>query len=210
MGVAERRARQKASLRSRILDAARDMFARDGYEAVTMRRVAAAIEYSPTAIYLHFADKSALFNAICDETFSRLVARLARQHQRSPDPMSFLREGLLTYVTFGLEHPNHYTVTFILGARRDTPQEYEGSAGARAFGMLHDAVQAAVDAGHLRTDNVQATSQALWAAAHGVVSLLIRHPDFPFVSRRILATHAVDTMLAGLSARVARRSRKAP
>jgi len=54
MGTAERRARQKASLRGEILDAARRMFAEEGYEQVSMRRLAERIEYSPTTIYLYF------------------------------------------------------------------------------------------------------------------------------------------------------------
>jgi AcrR family transcriptional regulator len=71
MGIRERRARQKSSLRRQILDAARQMFAEEGYERVSMRRLAARIEYSPTAIYLYFKDKDELFRAICDETSRR-------------------------------------------------------------------------------------------------------------------------------------------
>lgn len=208
MGIAERRARHKASLRSQILEAAGHLFAREGYDAVTMRRVAAAIEYSPTAIYLHFEDKDALFKAICEDTFTRLVARLERQRQRARDPWSFLRDGLLTYIAFGLEHPNHYTVTFILGARNPGETPFEGSAGAKAFGLLQDAVHAAIATGHVRADNPHATAQALWAAAHGVVSLLIRHPSFPFVGRKTLATQTIDAMLAGLRADAAARPRR--
>lgn len=200
MGVAERRARDKATLRSRILEAAGALFATEGYEAVTMRRIAGAIEYSPTAVYLHFADKQALLAAICDETFERLVHRLERQRKKSPGPMAFLRDGLLSYVQFGLDHPHHYTVTFIMGAHGGGPYEYEGSSGARAFGMLREAVQACVDAGEVSTGDADATAQALWAAAHGVTALLIRHPDFPFVARRRLVAHTIDTMLAGLAA----------
>jgi len=200
MSIADRRARDKATLRTRILDAARALFATEGYEAVTMRRIAAAIEYSPTAVYLHFADKQALFDALCDETFERLVQRLERQKTKAHAPMAALREGLLTYVRFGLEHPHHYTVTFIMGAHAPDPRAFAGSAGARAFAVLREAVQAAVDAGALVTDDADATAQALWAAAHGVVSLLIKHPGFPFVARRQFITHTIDTMLKGLTA----------
>ena len=49
-----------------ILDAARELFATEGYEAVTMRRIADRIEYSPTAIYFHFKDKESLVRELCD------------------------------------------------------------------------------------------------------------------------------------------------
>ena len=66
MGTKERRERERRELRRKILDAARALFVEQGYDAVTMRKIAQAIEYSPTAIYLHFRDKKAVINAICD------------------------------------------------------------------------------------------------------------------------------------------------
>src|SRR5512139_3820069 len=99
MGTAERRARQKASLRGEILDAARRMFADEGYEAVSMRRLAERIEYSPTTIYLYFEDKAELFHAVCDETFGKLVRRLERQRRlHAGDPVDGLRAGLREYI----------------------------------------------------------------------------------------------------------------
>ncbi|PYQ72070.1 MAG: TetR family transcriptional regulator, partial [Acidobacteria bacterium] len=60
MGVRDRRARQKQLLRQQILDAARALLVREGYDSLSMRRVAERIDYSPTAIYLHFKDKQEL------------------------------------------------------------------------------------------------------------------------------------------------------
>ena len=57
MSIQTRRAHQKALLRQEIIDAARDILVREGYEQLSMRKVAERIEYSPTAIYLHFDDK---------------------------------------------------------------------------------------------------------------------------------------------------------
>ena len=76
MGIAERKEREKEDVRKKILDAAHDLFEAQGYENVTMRAVADAIEYSPTTIYLHFANKDALVEALCFEDFERLSARM--------------------------------------------------------------------------------------------------------------------------------------
>jgi AcrR family transcriptional regulator len=65
MRLQERRERQRQSLRKQILDAARELFTELGYEAVSMRRIADKIGYSPTTIYLHFADKEALVRELC-------------------------------------------------------------------------------------------------------------------------------------------------
>ena len=56
MGSNERRERERLELRQLILDAARELFVEEGYDAVTMRRIAEKIEYTPTTIYLHFKD----------------------------------------------------------------------------------------------------------------------------------------------------------
>ena len=76
MGVKERRDRAKLQTREKILAAARELFIAEGYDGVSMRRIADKIEYSPTAIYIHFADKDQLFREICHEDFRRLAPSL--------------------------------------------------------------------------------------------------------------------------------------
>ena len=73
MGVKERREREKLETRDKILDAARELFIKQGYDGVSMRMLAQLIEYSPTAIYLHFADKEQLFQELCLQDFARLA-----------------------------------------------------------------------------------------------------------------------------------------
>ncbi|MFI5403492.1 MAG: TetR/AcrR family transcriptional regulator, partial [Planctomycetota bacterium] len=81
MGITERREREREEIRTRILDAARELFDSEGYEHVTMRRIADAIEYSPTTIYNHFTDKDDLVDALCHEEFSHLLSALDRVPQ---------------------------------------------------------------------------------------------------------------------------------
>jgi len=198
MTVAERRARQHAELRRRILDAARTIFIRDGYDALTMRKVATAIDYSPTAIYLHFADKAALVHAICEDTFTGLITRLDKIHRKhADDPMENLKAGLRAYVEFGLAHPSHYTATFIL-TPKNTGYDYNTSAGKRAFEFLIGTVSAGVASGRFPKVDIDATAQALWAGVHGLVALLITKADFPFVGRERLVTQTISLLVARL------------
>jgi len=207
MTVSDRRARQRASLRREILDAASRLFAEEGYDRVTMRRVAEKIDYSPTTIYLYFTDKRELFAAICDETFSQLASRLDRLKATPGEPgagggplatLTHLRDGLKAYVEFGTSHPNHYAVAFLQTQEIPPDFAFEQSIGARAFGFFRDAVQACAAAGAIRTESADTTAQALWAAAHGVTSLLITMKGFPFVARAALIDHTIDTLIAGL------------
>jgi AcrR family transcriptional regulator len=212
MTVSDRRARHRASLRREILDAASVLFVEQGYDRVTMRRVAEKIDYSPTTIYLYFKDKRELFAAICDETFSQLSSKLERLKPPAGTPgtpnapLGLLRESLKAYVEFGTSHPNHYAVAFLQTQEISADFAFEQSIGARAFGFLREVVQACVAAGTIRTGNVETTAQSLWAAVHGVTALLITMKGFPFVSRAALVDHTVDTLIAGLKPTAAPRA----
>src|SRR5215467_13377175 len=127
MGVQERRARQKASIREEILDAARTLFVKEGYEHVSMRKIAEKIEYAPGTIYLYFRDKADIMERLCEETFSKLLQKMHALNNDPANPLEGLRRGLRTYIQFGLDNPNHYIVTFVQG--KQLPEEHQSKAG---------------------------------------------------------------------------------
>src|SRR5215213_5161587 len=104
MGTLERRERERQDTRTRIMDAARDLFAREGYDAVSMRRIAEAIEYSPTAIYVHFRDKQDLLFQICQSDFVALAQGVV-ELQKVQDPIERVRRMGHAYIRFGVQHP---------------------------------------------------------------------------------------------------------
>jgi AcrR family transcriptional regulator len=198
MGTSERRTRHRVSLRRDILEAASRLFVEEGYDRVTMRRVAQRIEYSPTTIYLHFKDKAELFDAVCEETFSQLAEKLETLQRMRIVPLGHLRECLRLYVEFGVKHPDHYTVTFLRAPKAGRGQPPDASIRARVFDTLRQAVRSCVDYGDIRTADVDMTAQTLWAAVHGLTALLITARGFPFISQAALVDHTVDTLIAGL------------
>src|SRR5262245_10596319 len=134
MGSKQRREREKESLRQDILDAARELFISEGYENVSMRRIAERIEYSPTTIYLYFKDKAELLYSLCEETFSQLAERMSAIASESNDPVEVLRKGCLAYIEFGLKNPNHYRVAFMMPSQLGREHYLkEGSAGLKAY-----------------------------------------------------------------------------
>jgi AcrR family transcriptional regulator len=198
MGIAERRERDRDELRRRILDSARDLFAREGYDRVTMRAIAEAIEYSPTAIYQHFKDKDALVEALCHEDFSRLLGAFTSR-PLPPDPIERIRQVGKAYVRFGLDHPNHYRFMFMTGMKG---KDHELSApGQQSFLVLREAVAQGIAAGRLRDIGVDTAAQVLWSVVHGVVSLLVTYrPDqFPHgPAAPDLVEQALENGLRGL------------
>jgi AcrR family transcriptional regulator len=202
MGIKERREREKENLRQDILDVAREMFATEGYESVSMRKIADKIEYSPTTIYLYFKDKNELLYQICEETFAQLGQQIRAISEPETDLLVRLKKGLRAYIEFGIAHPHHYQVTFMspIFAEPTPEYSYEGSMGQRTFDFLRLEVTNCVAAGKLKNGDIDAISQALWAGIHGTTSLLIGHIDFPFVEKSKLIDTVIDSMVDGLKA----------
>ncbi|MET0753693.1 MAG: TetR/AcrR family transcriptional regulator [Pyrinomonadaceae bacterium] len=201
MSVKQRKQREKENLRQTILDTAREMFADEGYQSVSMRKIADKIEYSPTTIYLYFKDKNDLLRQICDETFARLGQKISSIGKTYGKTLEGFRAGLLAYVEFGLEHPKHYEVTFMLplnGKLSET--EFVDSSGKKAFDFLRNGVTECMAGGEIVEGDVDLISQTLWAGIHGITSLLIGHESFPFVDKKALVASVIDTMLRGLTA----------
>lgn len=210
MGITERREREKAEVRTKILDAARDLFAREGYEAVTMRRIARAIEYSPTAIYLHFADKESLVRTLCDEDFGALAKAFARI-AREKDPLERLRRIGSAYIEFAMEHPNAYRLMFMTPKPvRPTPEELARTREPEedAYAFLRATVAAAMDAGLLLEElkDADLVAQALWAGVHGVASLHIAMAQDGFLElkpAKRTGQLVIESHLAGMTRRKA-------
>jgi AcrR family transcriptional regulator len=176
MGITERREREREEVRKKILDAARDLFMTEGYERVTMRKIAEAIEYSPTAIYLHFEDKDDLVLALCREDFGRLLQAMSSQAPPA-DPVEWIRQLGRAYARFARENPNHYRFMFMTPLKPEHKPE-PTDPGHLSFGVLRTAVSKAIECGAFRPGDVDAIAQVLWSSVHGAVALLITlRPD---------------------------------
>lgn len=197
MGSKERREREKQATRQRILDAARELFVDSGYEAVTMRKIAEQIEYSPTAIYLHFEDKEALMTelSLCDfEQFAQNFGRVPL----NVDPIERLRGLGSALVGFALENPNQYRLLFM--TQRPEPSA-EKKPHEDAYGLLIHAVTAARKAGRIHASwDPDTVAQTLWGSLHGVVALHLVMPENGHVTllplEEITST-AMDLLMAG-------------
>jgi AcrR family transcriptional regulator len=178
MGVKERREREKSKTRDKILDAARELFISEGYEGVSMRRVAEKIEYSPTAIYVHFADKEELFRELCHQDYAQL-AGVFQSSVISSDPAERIRQIGQSYMDFGLQYPNHYKFMFMTPHPTHEPDEEDcevkGNPEKDAYAFLKWAVVQALEAGCFRKEfrDADVIAQTLWAGVHGVIALQI-------------------------------------
>ena len=199
-----RRERYRSELRAETLSAARELIRDEGYQNLTIRKLAQRMECSPMALYSYFADKQALLTALALEGFEKVAKRFDSTARR--DPLTALRKILLDYIAYAEENPNDYRVLFLsvetlgeLKLSREDLQERNP-----AFGALFKRVEACIKAGLVQGEAF-AVSTVLWTAAHGAASLLITAQKFPFGSRRLYAEEVVATMLTGVQTRVIAR-----
>ena len=176
----ERQAKAKADLRKKILDAARTLFGKREYEAVTMREIARRIGYTTTALYYQFPDKESLLRELCERDFHALSEQFNRLG-RIDDPIERIRKAGQAYVNFGLEHPEHYRLMF-MGQHPEpasaATRNGNGDPEQAAYGFLLRAVQEAMAEGRFRPElkDAQLVAQVLWASVHGVVALHLSNP----------------------------------
>jgi AcrR family transcriptional regulator len=205
MGSTERRERERLQVRERILSAARELFASDGYEAVSMRKIASRIEYSAMALYRHFADKETLLRELCLDDFNALRQVLERIRGVS-DPVERLRQMGLAYVEFALECPNQYRLLFMTPLPREFHQEKMADVHPEehTYKALRQTLVEAIAGGRFRPghDDPDLLSQVFWGGVHGVVALHIVLKDASTIrwcDVRETTRTMLDAILAGIA-----------
>jgi AcrR family transcriptional regulator len=168
---------------------------REGFEKVTLRRIAEAIEYTPAALYVHFEDKHALMSALCDDDFG-LLREAMRTADAIEDPVERVRATGQAYVDFALAHPHHYRFMFMtpwpppadaeLISKGEQKAIKQGNPDEDAYAFLRHGVAACIADGRFREPftDVDIVTQICWASAHGVVSLFVTHGQDPWVGFR--------------------------
>jgi AcrR family transcriptional regulator len=212
VGIKERRARQKSLLRQEILDAATDILVREGYHSLSMRKVAERIDYSPTAIYLHFKDRDELVFCLCEQLMAGLVRELEEVRRQAPSALVALRRGLRRYVDFALAHPEYYIATFMIPRGEDPAvvARYKdpSTMHMRGLGLLVQLVEACALEKKTGKVEVPVTSRAIWAGVHGITSLLIAFPAFDWEDPDRVIDRLITMLVDGLGSRARGATRR--
>jgi AcrR family transcriptional regulator len=187
-------------LRQEILAAATRLLVQTGdEEAVSIRAVAEAVGVTPPSIYLHFADKSELILAVCEEQFARLDAEMTAATAGVEDPVEALRRRGHAYVNFGVANAEAYRVLFMYKQHLPEGADREDLRSKATFNHLVEAVQRCLDAGAFAPGDPLQISFGLWVMVHGITSLLIASPALlgPFGPEE-LVDRVIDDHLNGL------------
>jgi len=185
-------------LRDDILRATEKLLLRTkDVDAVSIRAVADEVGVTPPSIYMHFASKEELILGACQRQFEAFDAVVAHATEGVSDPVEALIGMGRAYVRFGLDHPEQYRFLFMSRtpewAVRD--KRVDDLAG---FGRLINVVERCIASGAFAPGDAFAMSCGLWTAVHGVTSLLIANPHFPWPPIDELVEQGIDVHCRGL------------
>jgi AcrR family transcriptional regulator len=182
MGIPERKEKQKLEIKKQILDASMKLFVEEGFENVTIRRIADIIEYSPTTVYLYFKDKDEIFTGLHDEGFQKMM-EFNSSLSSIQNPLLRLHKMGENYIQFGMENPEYYNLMFILGEpmKKISEPGCEWKPGDAAIDRLKATVTECMEKGYLAKDDPTLVSLSVWSFVHGLVSLAIRQRLEKFV-----------------------------
>lgn len=187
MGIKERKLKHKEDLKESILKAAKKLFLEDGYEATSIRKIAAEIEFSPTTIYLYYKDKHEIAHALHQEGF-KIMGESFKVLAHVEHPFERLKAMGRLYIQFALENPDFYELMFVM---KEPMEHIENDCaweeGEEAFGALVDTIKACQQIGYFGNFETNVFALLVWSTMHGLCALKINnHLDHMIANKKIL------------------------
>lgn len=188
--------------RGEILAAAEKIFIAEGYAGATIRKIADAVGVSSTALYMHFRDKDQILLEIGKDAIEQLLAINVALSQEPLDAVEKVRRMLEAYMRFALDNPNAYQLVFCAPAETISVEKQQAvsALGDRCFEEFSGPIRDIAASGRLRAGSADSAAQVLWAACHGMVSLLITKPNRNWAPADELMRITLEGVLHGLVA----------
>lgn len=184
-------------LRGRIVEAATVLLAEAGDDqAVSIRAVCEAVGITPPSLYMHFTDKSALLSAVLERLFVDLEREIYTAQEASEGAAERVINLARAYITYGMKEPGRYKILY---EGRLIPALSLPDGGIPGRALLESAIRdlaAAVAAKEVADADPRQTAIRLWQFLHGVVSLRINKPNFPWTDAWHDAAPGVAALIA--------------
>lgn len=193
MGIKQRRERERQATQQAILQAALEIASEDTWEAVTIRRVAERVEYSPSAIYKYFEDKEAILFALLRQGFRQQLAALERISAQERNPRARLLQIAMAYWDFAWHHPTLYQLMFDLKGKVREVEEAKA-----AFLAVRTAIEEWSQTSGMKMVDLDGAVEILWAMMHGLVALTMAQQIYggPSRAKELLSQAVNDLLLA--------------
>jgi len=183
MSIKDRKSRESKRLRNKILNAALRIFAEQGYTEVSMRKIAASIDYSATTIYRFFQNKEELLWAIAAATYGDLAARFEKVRAGGGgDPLGTLRALITEYIVFCVERPDMFRLYSGLASfEMEGGVMYERIGGNRykVYQSWFECIRQSIGCGRFEVHDEMRVFLYLWDAVSGYIDHRINQTQVP-------------------------------
>jgi len=170
-------------MRNRILDGARKVFLRKGYESASIRNIAEEINYSPSSIYFYFKEKDEIFHELHEEGFRLLLSKM-QVLAHVTDPYERLKAMGAVFIDFAIHNKDYYNLMFIVEEPlKKKTEEGAPKMGIKTLGNLIGVVKECIDAGKFKGMNAESLSFTILSSLHGMSALFCKDRTSTFTDR---------------------------
>ena len=202
MGVKERQEREREATARAILDAARDLFVAEGYQNVSIRKIAEKIEYSPAAIYSYFPSKDDIFLALAEEGFHMLLDSgvCPREADPNAEPIDCIRTAFLKIYAFSKEHPEYHALMFLDRSVPRISRDWQRFGFVKEMrGHLTELIQHSIERGDFPAgSNPETIFRVLMVVVQGISAMRLCDRLVPGEDADGLANATLEAALTGL------------
>lgn len=196
VGRPPRSAQQSAEVRARVIEVARALFATEGFEAVSMRRIAADAGCAPMTLYGYFHSKNEILRYIWEGFFAELFARVAAAAAKGT-AAERLRRACNAYLEYWLEFPDRYRMVYLNQDEAADGEHYfaEESQVAEGYGRIRALIEAAQTEGTAWPGDAQLMGETLICGLQGIAHSLITIPEYPWMAAERLLVQMLGVVL---------------
>ncbi len=202
MGITERRQLEKELIRKKIIDATNDILVEEGYENLSIRKIASRIEYSPGIIYHYFKDKAEIVAFVVEEGYGNIIKNISELPVDTENPDKAIVNGLRSYIELMLETPQQFRAILmndIEAIQEKVNMLQEGvSKERKSIQGLSTLVELGIEKNKFRKMDIELTAQILWTSTHGLLSRLVLEKNITKQQKERLINHHFEILINGL------------
>lgn len=202
MGITERRQMEKEIIKKKIIDAANEILIEEGYEKLSIRKIANKIEYSPGIIYHYFKDKAEIVTCIVDEGYKNILECVGKEPIDIEEPEKTIENNLRSYIELMLKTPQRFKA--ILMSDIESVQQkvnilHKGVSKERSsIQGLCKVIELGIERGRFRDIDAELTAQIFWTSTHGLVSRLVMEKNISEQQKERLIDHHFKMLINGI------------
>jgi AcrR family transcriptional regulator len=202
MGIAERKEIEKEALKNKILAAASEILVKEGYENLSIRKIARLIDYSPGTIYHYFKDKSEIVSHLAEQGYGKILKKMGEIPLDEENPEKTVIKAFKAYIDLALESPLEYRAILLSDIeeiREKIEILAEGiSKKRKSLSMLQQLIELGMTKGKFRPVDPELTAQIIWAATFGLLTRLLVEKNVSPEQKERLINHHFEILFHGI------------